>query len=153
MNRPVRFALGGLETGVSGALAMLAWLAVVSLWYRGSIWWIPNLLASVFYGETSIRYGFAKYTAAGIALDLFVYGLIGSVFGLTWRDQRGGARLLWTGVAVAVAAWFLLFRILWKGMVPVAHIYAPDRQLLIANLIYGFMLTRFPKRAARLAAW
>jgi hypothetical protein len=150
MNRSVRFALGGLETGVSGALAMLAWLAVASIWYRRTVWWIPNLFASAFYGGPAILYRFTKYTAAGIALDVFVYGALGCGFGLVWRAERGGARLLWTGMAVGLAAWYLLFRVVWSGVSPTAHLYTPDRQILIGNIIYGLMLTRFPKRAARL---
>jgi hypothetical protein len=150
MSRTFRFALVGLETGVSGALAMLAWLAFVSVWYRRTVWWVPNLFASVFYGDSSLRFGFTKYTTTGIALDLFVYGLIGSVFGLIWRDHRGGARLLWTGMAIALAAWYLLFLVLLKKVSPMVHLYTPERQLLIGNVIYGFMLTKFPKHASNM---
>lgn len=149
MNRSVRFALAGLETGVTGALAMLAWLAAVSILFRRTVWWIPNLFASIFYGGPAILYGFTKYTAAGIALDIFVYGATGCLFGLAWRDRGGGARLAWTGMAVGLAAWYLLFRVFWRGLSPTAQLYTPDRQILIGNIIYGLVLTRFPKCAAK----
>ena len=149
MNRSARFALGGLEAGVSGALAMLAWLAFASILYRRTMWWIPNLLASIFGDSPRFLSSFTKYTAAGLALHIFVYGALGCLFGLMWRDQRGGARLLWAGIAVGHAAWYLVFRVLWKGMSPVAQLYTPDRQILIGNIVYGFMLTRFPKCAAK----
>ena len=152
MNRTVRFVLAGLETGISGALAMLAWLAVPSLWTRRTVWWIPNLFASAFAHERFSYFRFSSYTAAGLALDLFVYGLFGCVFGLVWRDQRGGARLLWAGILIGLGTWYLLFRIAWRSAGPAVSIYSPDRQLLIGSLIYGVMLTRYPRVAARLEA-
>jgi hypothetical protein len=152
MNRSTRFALAGLETGVSGALAMLAWLALASVLYRRTVWWIPNLFARVFFGGPAILHGFTRYTAAGIALDVFVYGAAGSLFGLVWRDRRGGSQLVWTGVAIGLAVWYVLFRVLWSGLSPAADLYTPDRQILIGNLIWGLALTQFPKSASRLEA-
>ncbi len=152
MSRPGRFALGGLQTGISGALAMLAWLGLSSLFYRRTIWWVPNLFATLFSDSARLSLRFSRHTATGIALDLFVYGMLGSLFGLVWRDQRGGARLLWCGLAVGIAAWYLLVRVIWRSVSPEISLYTPDRQILIGNLIYGLMLTRFPKTAAGLNA-
>lgn len=143
MNRNIRFALAGLETGISGSLAMLGWLAAASLWSRRTIWWVPNLIASVFFREASLRYGFGKPSLAGLALVLFSYGAIGTLFGLIWREQQGAGRALLTALAVSLAAYFLLFRVLWKAFDPLASPYTPDRQILIGHFIYGLVLSRY----------
>ena len=152
MNRNIRFTFAGLQTGISGALVMLGWLAAASLWYRRTIWWVPNLVASLFFGGASLRTGFGRPTLAGIALSLFVYGALGSIFGLIWRGHRGSALALWAGLALALAAYYLLFRLLWKSASPIAGEYTPDRQILIGHILYGLVLSRFPRVRDRLGA-
>ena len=72
--------LAGLESGVAGGLAMLAWLAAVSLWNGRSVWSIPNLLATTFYGEAALRRGFRWMTLSGLSFHLFLTGLFGMNF-------------------------------------------------------------------------
>ncbi len=145
MNRNVRFALAGLETGVTGTLAMLAWFAFGSLWSHRTVWWIPNLFAAIFFGNSSLRFGFARYTLAGFALNIFVYGVVGILFGLIWREQSSGFRAILVGVLLAMLADFLLVRVVWKSMSPMASLYSPDRQILLGHILYGVLLNRFPK--------
>ncbi len=152
MNRVVRFALAGLETGISGALAMLTWLTIPALWTRRTVWWIPNLLASVIFPQRPALFRFSAATLAGLAVDLFIYGLLGAFFGLLWRDQRGGSRAMSAGLLIGLGAWYLFFRIGWRAFSSVANVYMPDRQFFLGSLIYGLMLARYPKAAARIAA-
>jgi len=140
-----RFALAGLETGISGSLAMLSWLGMASLFFHRSVWWVPNLFAGVFYGEASLRYSFGRYTMAGISLDLFLYGIIGAGFGLFWRDRPGGLRILGFALLISVSAYYVLIRVAWKSLSPAATLYGPDRQILIGHLLYALVLSRFPR--------
>ncbi|MDQ6676127.1 MAG: hypothetical protein M3Z09_02390 [Acidobacteriota bacterium] len=140
-----RLALAGLEAGVSGSLAMLGWLGMASLFFHRSVWWVPNLFAGVFYGDASLKYGFGRYTVAGISLELFLYGCIGAGFGLFWRERPGGLRVLGFALLISIAAYYLLIRVAWKSLSPAASLYGPDRQILIGHLLYALLLSRFPR--------
>jgi hypothetical protein len=144
MSRYRRFALGGLQTGITGALVMLAWLAITSLWSRKTIWWVPNLVASVHYGERSLRFGAGVYTVVGIAMILFLYGTVGLFFGIALKDRPGGFRVLCFALVVALVVYYTVLRWFWKAANPMAHMYAPDTQILMAHLIFGLFLARYP---------
>ena len=45
--------LAGIQAGVVGALILLGYVALDSAWHRRSVWTVPNLLASTFYGESA----------------------------------------------------------------------------------------------------
>jgi hypothetical protein len=145
MNKRFLYALAGLQTGVSGALAMLIWLAVGSLWTRHSPWWIPNLVAAAVYGENSLREGIGIYTAVGTAMVLFLYGLIGLVFGEVLCDRRGGFRLFCLSLIVALSVYWAVLRWFWRMANPVAHLYAPDGQILFVHLVFGCFLAAYPR--------
>jgi hypothetical protein len=151
MSRYRRFALAGLQTGISGTLAMLIWLAIASVWSRRSVWWIPNLVASAFYGDVSMRYGSGFYTIVGLAMIVFLYGLVGLFFGLFLREHPGGFRLFCFALLVALAVNWALLRWFWRGANPIAHLYAPDTQILLGNWLYGCFLARYPATLRSLA--
>ena len=97
--RPNRFlALAGIQAGVMGGLILLGYLALDSKWHKRSVWTVPNLMASTFYGESAYQPGFGARTSAGLALLLFVYGLLGVLFGLVIRDHASRARVTLAGV-------------------------------------------------------
>src|SRR3954465_12760694 len=88
----VFFLLAGLQAGVAGALVMLLWLALASVWYRRSLWHIPNLLATPFHGEAALRHRFSFSTVSGIALHVLIYGALGAAFALAVQDRWSPAR-------------------------------------------------------------
>ena len=69
-------ALAGIQAGTVGALILLGYLALDSAWHRHSVWTVPNLLASTFYGESAYRQGFSAGTSVGydFSLDKLQYG-------------------------------------------------------------------------------
>jgi hypothetical protein len=144
--RPGRLlVLAGIQAGIVGALILLGYLALDSKWHRRSIWTVPNLLASTFYGESAYGPDFGGRTTAGLALLLVIYGVLGAVFGLVVRDQGSRARVVLLGLIYATAWFFLSFDVLWKHVNPLVHIYSPDRAMLIGHLLYGGVLGgRFP---------
>ena len=69
--RPNLFlALAGVQAGTVAGLLLLGYLALDSKWHGRSIWTIPNLFASTFYGEAAYRPGYGAHTTAGLALLL-----------------------------------------------------------------------------------
>jgi hypothetical protein len=133
-------ALSGIQAGIAGALPLMGYLALDSAWHRRSVWTVPNLLASTFYGESAYRPGFAARTTAGLALLLFLYGMLGALFGLAVRNQAGRVRVTLLGLIYAVGWFFLSFDLLWKHVNPLVHLYSPDRAMLVGHVIYGGVL-------------
>jgi hypothetical protein len=145
MNRYARYALAGLQTGITGAIAILIWFAIASKLTHRTSSWVPNLVAAAFYGDASVNTKAAGYTIVGIAMIVFAYGAMGMLFGLVVKERRASLRLLCYSVVAALAIHYLMLRVFWKGANPVAHLYAPDTQILIAHIVFGFVLVRYPR--------
>jgi small-conductance mechanosensitive channel len=146
MSKRVIYALAGLETGVTGALAMLIWLGIGSVWTRHSIWWVPNLVASVVYGPSSLRDAMGIYTAVGAAMVLALYGAVGVLFGEVLGPREGGFRLFCFSLIVALTVYWSVLRWFWTLANPVGHLYAPDGQILFGHLLFGCFLAGYPRR-------
>lgn len=145
MNRNALYASAGLQAGISGALGLLFWIAIASRFLGRSVWWAFNLLASAFYGESSLRYGFGRYTLAGAALVLFVYGVLGIFFGLFWRERSGGVTILVATLALSMLSFYILLKWAWREASPEGALYAPDRQIFLGHILFGFLLARYPR--------
>ena len=138
-------ALAGIQAGVGGALVLLGYLALDSAWHRRSIWLVPNLMASTFYGESAYQPRFGTRTSTGLALLLVLYGLLGALFGLLVRDQSSRLRMTILGLIFGTGWFFLSFDVLWKYVNPMVRMYSPDRAMLVGHLLYGGLLgRRFP---------
>jgi hypothetical protein len=138
-------ALAGIQAGVVGALTLLAYLAMDSVWHRRSIWTVPNLLASTFYGESAYRQGFGVRTSAGVALLLVIYGLLGALFGLVIRDHGTLLRVTLLGLIYGTGWFFLSFDWMWTHVNPMVPLYSPNRAMLLGHLLYGSVMGgRFP---------
>src|SRR5438105_13661514 len=103
-----RHALGGLEAGVLGALAILACLMIGSLWDHKSIWVVPNLFATTFYGSNAYRNQLVRTTWSGVALVVAVYGVLGMMWGCIWRDERKRWLGLY-GAILGLAVYFVFY--------------------------------------------
>ena len=138
------FVLAGLEAGMLAGLVMLAWLAAASAFQHRSVWAVPNLLATTFYGESALRQSFGAKTLAGLALHLFVYSLLGAAFGIVVQHRGTRLRLTLLGILSALAWHYFSFGFFWKTVNPLVMLYSPDRPMLVGHLLYGGLLGRFP---------
>jgi hypothetical protein len=146
----LRHALAGLQAGVLGALVLFACLMVGSLWNGRSVWVVPNLFATTFFGSGVYRNQLLRTSWTGIALMIAVYGLLGSLWGCIWRDKR----IPWRGLYGAVAGlcvYYLFYDVLWRHINPLVTLYAPDRQLQVGHVLFGIVLARSPVYARRIA--
>src|SRR5579875_1071912 len=87
-------ALAGLQTGMFGALILLGWMALATLWSRHSVWWYPNLMATTFGGDPALRIGFGRYSLAGLALHLVQYAGLGVIYAAVVPRHTAYTRLL-----------------------------------------------------------
>lgn len=129
---------------------MLGWLAASSALDRQSIWILSNLLGSVFYGSDVLRRSFSWVTMDGLALHFFVSGLIGLAFGISTGRSRSRLRVALLGILTGLLWYYFSEALFWRKLGVVARIYGPPRSLLLAHLIYGFVLARFPSALASL---
>ena len=138
-------AVAGIQAGVVGALILMGYLALDSKWHGRSVWTVPNLLASTFYGESAYRQGFGSRTSAGVALLVVVYGLLGALFGLVIRDHSTRLRITLFGLIYGTAWFFVSSTWIWEFVNPIIPIYSPDRAMLVGHILYGGVLgSRFP---------
>lgn len=144
MAKRLNILLAGLEAGIIGGTTMLAWLAVVSLWHGRSVWSIPNLLASTFFGEDTLRRGFRLSTLSGLSLHLLISAALGIVFSLATSRLGGRGRIMLLGIASALAWYFLGFEYLWRHINPLVLLYSPSIGMLFAHVAFGVCIGLYP---------
>src|SRR5690348_7138588 len=99
--------IAGLESGVLGGVFMLGWQALAALIQGRSVWSMPNLLASTFYGQEALRRGFRFSTLSGVALEVIMSASVGLLFGLAVSAVASRKRVMLLGLG-AGAAWYFL---------------------------------------------
>jgi hypothetical protein len=146
----LRHALAGLQAGVLGALVMLGWLMIGAVIDRRSVWVVPNLFASTFYGANAYRNEFLRSSWVGVALFVAVYGALGILWGCIWREQQR-PRLVLYGAFFGIVIYYLLFHFVWRRINGLIVLYAPEQQLALGHIVWGMILAKSPKYARRIA--
>jgi hypothetical protein len=136
--------LAGLQAGMLGVWWMLAWLGASAKWQRRSFWTAENLMASVFYGDGSIRSGFAGRTLSGLALYLLVYSTLGALFALALADRLPRLRVLLAALLFALGWYYVSFHLVWKSMMPLVALLHSAQPTVLGHLVYGTFLGRYP---------
>jgi hypothetical protein len=139
----LRHALAGLEAGVLGASYMIVWLMLSSRLTGRSVWDIPNLFATTFYGQIAYQEQYFRSSLSGLALLVAICGIGGTLWGLVWRDDRQPFLTLFGAIA-GLAVYFLFFDLVWPHANPLIPIYAPFRQIQIGYVLWGMALGRSP---------
>src|SRR5258708_819649 len=141
----INLAMAGVEAGVLGGLFMMLWLAILSLLQGRSVWSVPNLLASTFYGEAALRRGFRWTSLSGVALHLIMTAMAGLMFGLAVSGIASRSRVMLLGFASGMVWYFLWLGFFWKLMNPIVPVYGSGGGMLLAHLGLGYFLGSFPK--------
>jgi hypothetical protein len=136
--------LAGLQAGMLGALWMLAWLGVSSAWQNLGFWNSENLFATAFYGSDAVRSDFSLKTLPGLALYLLLYSLLGGIFALVVHNRVRPFRLILGAILFSLAWFYLSFHLIWKSAMPLAYLLYSDRPMVVAHLIYGICVGRYP---------
>jgi hypothetical protein len=147
----LRHALAGLQAGVLGTLGIFVCLMVGSLWEGRSVWVVPNLFATTFFGSEVYRNQLLRTSWVGIALIIAIYGVLGALWGCIWRDESKPWLRLYGAIA-GLGVYFLFHGFLWRHVNPLITLYAPDRQLQLGHVLWGIALARSPLYARRIAA-
>jgi len=137
--------LAGLESGILGVFWMLGWLGVTASWQQRSFWTAENLMASAFYGPRAIHSGFASQTLSGLALYFLLYGLLGAAVAALVGDRLPRTRTLLIAMVVALAWYYLTFRVIWRSILPLVALLHVERTTAFGHVIYGFVLGLYPR--------
>jgi hypothetical protein len=148
----LKLSFAGLQAGCLGSLAMIGWWLLGSSLQRHSLWSIPNLLATIFYGDRAFGPGLRVSTLAGLALPFVVYSVLGVLFALAARERKGGLLLVLAGLLAGLAFNWLIFGVALEKIDPDNYLYLPLRPLLVSHLLYGVMLATYPAFARRFEA-
>lgn len=144
-------SLAGLQAGIAGVIWMLGCFVVAAFWGGGGIWSVPNLFATVFYGDFAYQDIFLRSTWAGLALITVIYGLLGAIWGCFWKAERRHL-LTFFGALTGLAVYYLFFDFIWRIASSPITVYAPVRELQVAHILWGAALAKSPAYAVRIAA-
>jgi hypothetical protein len=132
--------LAGLQAGMVGVWWMLAWMGASAVWQRQSFWTAENLMASVFYGNAAIRWGFS----AG--------SLLGAGFAMAVAGRLPRSRLPLASMAFALCWYYAAFHLAAKAAWPLVALLDTERTTVLGHLLYGALLARFPAYLPHAAA-
>jgi hypothetical protein len=126
--------LVGIEAGIIGGVAMLAWFCLTTP-LLGLPWWlIPNLLGNSFYGGRGALVGPGFITCVGASVQLVAAGVVGAMNGIL----TPGGRLFGLGMA---AAWYLFcYLFVWKRLAPGLYLYSLQPLIMVGYFLYGSVL-------------
>ena len=144
-------ALAGLQAGIVGAIWMFGCFVVAAFWSGGSVWSVPNLFSTTFYGDFAYQDEILRTTWAGMALIIVIYGLLGALWGCFWKAERKPL-LTFFGAITGLAIYYLFFNFVWQYASPLIPLYAPVREMQVAHILWGAALAKSPGYAMRIAA-
>jgi hypothetical protein len=147
----LRHLLAGVQASVVGVFLMFVWLMITSVWHGRSVWVVPNLFSTTFFGSNAYRNQWLSTSWAGIAMTVALYGVLGAVWGGFWKE-RSSRRLALYGAIFGLAVYFFLYDYVWSHLNPLVSLYAPSRQLEITHIVWGLILARSPFYARRIVA-
>lgn len=151
---PLPCLLAGLESGILGALFMIAWFAFDSLIERQYWWAMLNLWGASVYHNQVFSMGFGSATLAGASTHFFLHGAAGALWSLiAGRMSNYWLHLLYS-FAAAAGCYLLLMHGFWPIVAPVVSRVTPTAPTLLAYFLFGAAISRTAHRARQLdASW
>jgi len=142
-------AMAGLETGVLAALGMLAyhWLGSI-VGGVGICQHLERLSVAVF-GRQIYQLSLALAASSGAALLVFWGGVIGAAFALGSRGKWAARRLLLLGPLVALVWYYLAYELWLPHFGRGVYWVAPRRVLVLGHVIFGLLLSLYPRALRR----
>lgn len=137
-------AFAGLQAGILSGLAALGWFLFASLASGDSIWLIPNIFASVFYGARSLRADFGLYTCSGAALHLLLSALLGIVFAFLVPSAWSWRRSLMVALIYVGLLHVFSISLVWTRFNPWLISYVSPGVLWMAYLVLGGGFSTIP---------
>ncbi len=145
-------AMAGLETGVLAALGMLAYHMLGSIVGGVGIWEHLERLSAAVFGRQIYQASQALAASSGAALLVFWGGAMGAAFALGSRGKWAAQRLFLLGPLAALLWYYLAYEVWLPRFGRGAYWVAPRRTLVLGHLIFGLLLSLYPRVLRRLRA-
>jgi hypothetical protein len=136
--------LAGLQVGMLGGLAILAWLLGLSLVYLDSPWALFNLFAFPILRHSVWTDALSWRTIIGIALHLFSSGVLGMLVGWLVPRPEPGDRISVAAMVFGVLLSLLAYEMLWRRLLPQLSTILPPLPVFLAHGLFGACLSWFP---------
>lgn len=138
-------ALAGLQTGVLGGAALLAWYAVTSLAAGQAAWEVPAQLGAACFGSVfwPERLGFE--VAAGASMHIVGAGATGALFGLVAGGVTSLRRLFLLGTLFGLVWFYAVDRILLRSAGAGAYPFLFGRPVVAGYVLFGLFLVLYPR--------
>ena len=138
-------ALAGLETGVLGGAALLAWYALTSLAAGQAAWEVPARLGAACFGSAfwPERLGFE--VAAGASVHIVGAGTAGVLFGLVASCVTSRRRLFLLGTLFGLAWYYVLDQVLLRSAGAGAYPFLFSGPVVAGYLLFGLFLVLYPR--------
>jgi hypothetical protein len=137
--------LAGLEAGLWGGVAMLAWFGLGAALSRRSIWIVANSVGALLAQRSAVRSGFSGVTLAGLASVVFTASLVGVLFALLARHPGRRRQIRLLAILTGLVWYYLSQALVWRQVGPVGA-YSSPPAMLAAYLIFGVVLGWYPSR-------
>ena len=143
-------ALAGLETGVLGGVALLAWYALTSLAAGQAAWEVPASLGEACCGSTRWPGRLGLALAAGASLHILGAGAAGALFGLVARGVANLRRLFLLGTLFGLVWFCVLDRILLRSVGAGAYPFLFRKPVVAGYVLFGLFLLLYPRFLQRI---
>jgi hypothetical protein len=137
--------LAGLQVGMLGGLGILAWLIILSYWNFRAPWALMNLFAASLQNTVYWGRNFSFFTFTGVAAHLFTCGVLGLFIGWVLPRPRAESRVSVAGLMFGIIISLIAYEVFWRRYVPGLREQVAPASLLVAHLIFGMSLARFPR--------
>ena len=81
----------------------------------------------------------------GAALYILLYGVLGTLFALAAGRPMTRLRLALIAMAFGLGWYWIVYRWLWRVVLPLAALLHGGRAAVLGHLLYGALLGRFPR--------
>lgn len=142
--------LAGLESGILGAVLMIGWFALDSIWERQYWWAMLNLWGAGVYHNRVFSMGFGVATLAGASMHFFLHGTAGALWALAASRISNYWLHLVCSFAAAAGFYVFLMHAFWPSVAPVVSRITPLPATALAYCLFGAAISRTSHRARQI---
>jgi hypothetical protein len=143
--------LAGLQVGILGGLATIAWLLALSEWYFSGPWALLNLFAILIRRGAPWTNSFSFGTLAGGAMHLFACGVLGMFVGWVLPRPNARSRRSLAGAAFGAVLSLMVYEFFWRRHLPRLNDHISPFAILVIHAILGVCIGMFPRFYLQLA--
>lgn len=143
--------LAGLQVGILGGLATIAWFLALSKWYFSGPWTLLNLFSILLRRGAPWTHTLSAATMTGAALHIFACGMMGMFVGWVLPRPAVRSRTSLAGVTFGMVLSLMIYEFFWKRHLPRLTDQVAPGAILVVHLIIGACIGLFPRFYLQLA--